>query len=68
MDEAGKTIYMRLPSDVVEKFERLTEEFQGLPRNMVLRFLLNHLLEKPLREQVSAVQEQIRGSDGKASD
>jgi hypothetical protein len=67
MADDGKTIYLRLSLDTAEKLERLTAEFPGLPRTLLLRLLMHSLLDRPLGEQVSAVERQIRGASPEAA-
>ena len=64
MGEPGKTIHVRLPADMQEKFERLHVEFKGLTSSHVLRMLIAAQLNKPLEEQTRIIQAQIRGDSG----
>lgn len=53
---------VRLPGELGRKFNRLRQEFQGLPPSTLLRFLIAHQLARPLDEQAEVVVSQIRGT------
>lgn len=64
----SKPIVVRLPGDLVVRFEALCAEYRGLQRSAVLRMLLGSVLNMPLDEQISIVDSAIKGKPGKKLD
>jgi hypothetical protein len=52
---------VRLPGELVTRFDALCAEYKGLQRSAVLRMLLGAALQKPLDEQVRIVDAMIKG-------
>ncbi len=59
MSEPTRTINVRLPVPLAEKFDRLAQEVPGLPKGAVLRALISDQLGKDLDEQVAIITRQI---------
>ena len=59
----SKPMMVRIPREHAEQFEALLGEFGGLPPASVLRMILLSFLDKPIDEQLSCIQEQIRGKN-----
>ena len=64
-----KPITLRLPQHDRQQFQRLVDEFPGLPIGTVLRMLIADLLDRPIAEQIAAVERRIRhpGASGARS-
>lgn len=61
----SRTITVRLPKDLGEAFEVLSERLKPIPKSVIVRILLSDPLARPLEEQVDLVLNAIR--DGKNS-
>ena len=64
----SKPIVVRLPGELVERFEALCAEYRGLQKSAVMRMLLGSVLNMPLEEQVRIVDAAIKGKPGKKTD
>ena len=64
----SKPIIVRLPGDLVERYDALCAEYRGLQRSAVLKMLLSSVLTMPLDEQMRIVDMAIKGKPGKKSE
>lgn len=55
MGSQHKTINVRMPAALAEKFARLAAEIPGLPQSVMLRVILDAYLQQDLDDQVSGV-------------
>ena len=67
MNKYGKTVHIRLNGDLEEKFEKVHQEYSGLPTAMVVKILLTHQLNQPTSELLAIVQKAITGKGLPAS-
>ena len=58
----SKPVMVRIPAELVPRFEALKQEFPGIPQAMVLRFILTSVFERSLDEQIEIINAQIRGA------
>ena len=61
MASENKVIHVRLTDELAERYGRFTERFGGLPSCMVMRMLVQSVLESPFDDQVAVIEEQIGG-------
>lgn len=59
MGTYGKSVNIRMPAEMAEKFERLAEAMPGLQRGNLLRLLLAATLDRSLDAQIKAVSNQL---------
>ena len=64
----SKPIIVRLPGELVERYDALCAEYRGLQRSAILKMLLSSVLAMPLDEQVRIVDAAIKGKPGKKAD
>lgn len=56
----GRQFHVRMPEPMAERFDSLRSEFPALPTPVLMRLLLSVTLNRPLTEQVKAIQHEIR--------
>lgn len=59
MGAYGKSVNIRMPPEMAEKFDRLAEAMPGLQRGNLLRLLLSATLDKNLEVQIKVVTSQL---------
>lgn len=55
MGSSHKTINVRLPASLADKFARLAAEIPGLPQSVMLRIIIDAYLQQELDDQVSGI-------------
>lgn len=59
MGDSKKTVNVRLPADLANKFDRLAGRVPGLPKSVLLRLCLREILDRPIEDQIEIVTRQI---------
>lgn len=55
MGSSHKTINVRLPAALADKFAKLAAEIPGLPQSVILRLIISNFLDGDLDEQIQQV-------------
>lgn len=62
-----KSVNVRIPAHLTERYDALLKRFAGLPPSTVVRFIISDVLERSLDEQVDAINRQIQKPGNKAA-
>lgn len=65
MGSSHKTINVRLPASLADKFAKLAAEIPGLPQSVMLRIIIDAYLQQELDDQVSGILAHLTKDGGR---